>query len=151
MRPSFNNILFTITGLLFSFQLPAQNAPEDLSLISTVDFSKQGFEKRDIRFMLPQSDNPVLRYNPVSLFFGSLMYVYQGAFSPQISAQCRFSLSCSAFSRECIREYGLVKGIALSADRIMRCNRIAVLDVHPADFNTSFLVIDSPIKYRINH
>ena len=35
---------------------------------------------------------------------------------------CRFQPTCSAYGREAIRRYGLPKGGALAAARIVRCN-----------------------------
>ncbi len=71
------------------------------------------------------------RYNPVSLFFNGSMYIYQKAISEQISAQCGFTPSCSEFSKNLIQHYGLIKGVFLSADRLMRCNGRAS-DEYPA-------------------
>ncbi|MHC1706270.1 MAG: membrane protein insertion efficiency factor YidD [Bacteroidales bacterium] len=75
------------------------------------------------------SNNAILRYNPLSLGFGGLMYIYQSSISRHISASCLYSPSCSGFSQDLIREYGLFKGILLSSDRVMRCNRIAAMDI----------------------
>src|SRR5580765_7957230 len=36
--------------------------------------------------------------------------------------RCRFHPTCSAYGREAIRRYGLPKGGALAAARIVRCN-----------------------------
>ncbi len=35
---------------------------------------------------------------------------------------CQFSPSCSNYGAEAIREYGVIRGVAMSADRIVRCN-----------------------------
>src|SRR5258708_31991754 len=39
--------------------------------------------------------------------------------------RCRYRPSCSAYGREAIRRYGLPKGGALAAARILRCNPFA--------------------------
>jgi hypothetical protein len=36
--------------------------------------------------------------------------------------RCRFRPTCSAYSREAIRRYGLPKGMFLATSRIVRCN-----------------------------
>lgn len=69
------------------------------------------------------------KYNPVSLLLGGSMYVYQNVLSKHISASCLYTPGCSDFSKEAIREYGLLKGVILSADRLNRCNRIAAQDL----------------------
>jgi putative membrane protein insertion efficiency factor len=35
---------------------------------------------------------------------------------------CRFEPSCSHYTEEAVREYGVIKGILLGAWRILRCN-----------------------------
>jgi putative component of membrane protein insertase Oxa1/YidC/SpoIIIJ protein YidD len=70
----------------------------------------------------------VARYNPVTLTFSGLMFVYQNVLSSQIYAGCLYDPSCSEFSKKAIREYGLIKGVFLSADRLNRCNRISALE-----------------------
>jgi len=70
------------------------------------------------------------KYNPISLSFGSLLYLYQNVLSQQFSADCLYHPTCSDFSKDAIREYGLVKGLFLSSDRICRCNRIAATSIN---------------------
>ncbi|MDZ7776053.1 MAG: membrane protein insertion efficiency factor YidD [Bacteroidales bacterium] len=72
-----------------------------------------------------------MKYNPVAVSLGGLLYLYQSILSQQISAECLFHPSCSQFGKNAIREFGLLKGVALTADRITRCNRIAAHDIHP--------------------
>ena len=71
------------------------------------------------------------KYNPVTLFFDGSMFIYQKGISEQISAQCTFSPSCSEFSKKLIQNFGLIKGVFLTADRLMRCDGHA-LDEYPA-------------------
>ncbi len=82
-------------------------------------------------FLRPQGENTLSRFNPVTLSLGGLMFVYQRWISPQLPSECLYHTSCSAFSKNLIVEYGLVKGILATSDRLMRCNRVAALDVHP--------------------
>ena len=35
--------------------------------------------------------------------------------------QCRYDPSCSEYSREAVRQFGIVRGLALTARRISRC------------------------------
>lgn len=142
--------LFFFSSLVISGHLPAQVAASDFDLLKGEQFRERKFEPRHIRFLTPRSKNPVIRYNPVTLVFGSMLYVYQTAFSPQVSAECRFQLSCSGFSKQSITEFGLIKGIALSADRIMKCNRLAMIDARPGDYDVNFRMFDTPSKYRIH-
>ncbi|WP_091854055.1 membrane protein insertion efficiency factor YidD [Marinobacter segnicrescens] len=36
---------------------------------------------------------------------------------------CNFEPSCSAYSEEAIRRFGLLRGLGLTWDRVRRCNR----------------------------
>lgn len=87
------------------------------------------FHKRD--YMFKEEESPLVRYNPVSLTLGGLMYLYQNTLSQQLSASCLFEPSCSQYGKRAIRHYGIFKGIFLTADRITRCNKIAARDIHP--------------------
>ena len=69
--------------------------------------------------------------NPVSLIYGGTLYVYQNFISQHFSADCLYEPGCSDFSRQAVKEYGLIKGGLLSFDRLSRCNRIAATDLNP--------------------
>jgi putative membrane protein insertion efficiency factor len=71
----------------------------------------------------------IKKINPVGLLFGGSLYVYQNVLSKHISADCLFIPGCSEFSKQAIREEGLLKGIILTIDRVNRCNRIAAQDL----------------------
>lgn len=47
---------------------------------------------------------------------------YQRWVSPLFPPTCRFYPSCSQYTYEAIAKYGLLKGGALGAWRILRCN-----------------------------
>lgn len=47
---------------------------------------------------------------------------YQVAISPMLGARCRFYPSCSHYGLGAIRAHGALKGSALTAWRILRCN-----------------------------
>jgi putative component of membrane protein insertase Oxa1/YidC/SpoIIIJ protein YidD len=87
------------------------------------------------------------RYNPVSLSLRGSMLFYQNIVSPQFQGSCLYERSCSNFSKEAIHHFGIIKGVFLSADRLMRCN-------HPVETEISFLderengkYSDEPEKY----
>ena len=95
------------------------------------------------------TEHKLIRYNPVSLTFGGLMYFYQAILSPQISAECPYEISCSNFGKACISKYGIVKGIALASGRIMRCTKIAAIDIHPLYIGEKGMIIDNPEDYKL--
>ena len=96
-----------------------------------------------------KNKNVIIKYNPVSLAFGGSLFLYQKIVSPQISAGCAYEISCSNFSKQCIKHFGLIKGIALSTDRLTRCNRIASADFHPVLLTEKNRMIDYPQMYKL--
>jgi uncharacterized protein len=48
--------------------------------------------------------------------------VYQWTIRPFIGANCRFWPSCSEYAVEALTTHGAVRGTALAAKRILRCN-----------------------------
>lgn len=121
---------------------------DEVIQIKSVDFHESKFDARHPKF-LKVGKNPILNYNPITLFFGSALYFYQKAISPQLQSHCPYEISCSAFSMATIQEFGLVKGIALSADRLTRCTQFSTLDLMPSQINQNTgAIIDDPSKYR---
>ena len=51
-----------------------------------------------------------------------LIRVYQWTISPLLGPVCRYYPSCSHYGYEAVRVHGAVKGSALTAWRILRCN-----------------------------
>ncbi|HEY4063332.1 MAG TPA: membrane protein insertion efficiency factor YidD [Puia sp.] len=91
----------------------------------------------------------IAQYNPVSLVLKGALLGYQKLVSEQLARSCPYEITCSNFSKQSIRDYGIFKGVFISADRILRCNRIALLDVSPLNINpASGAIIDSPNMYR---
>lgn len=147
-------ILSGIMLLLLVATVKAQSA-DDLALIRLQpDAASQnnGYYARPLNnraVLQTQRHTVVAKYNPVTLMLKGTMFVYQHVISPQLSRGCPYEITCSNFSKLSIQEYGVVKGVFLSADRILRCNRIGILDVHPLDINEkNGKISDPPNKYQ---
>ena len=68
-----------------------------------------------------------IRFNPretseLKLAATGLIRLYQKFISSQDGPTCNFSPTCSRFGMGCIQEYGMVRGLLLTADRLLRCN-----------------------------
>ncbi len=88
------------------------------------------------------------QYNPLSLVIKGALLGYQRLMSQQLARSCPYQITCSNFSKQAIEQYGIVKGVFLSADRIMRCNRIGLLDVPAMDISpVDGTIIDSLSRY----
>ena len=132
MRKYWNRAIF-ISLLLFSF-LPCSSQDKlisDISIIEEVTLKQDTVQNIHRSFIYTSEDNLAKKINPVNMVFGGLLYVYQNTLSQQFSATCLYHPSCSDFSKQCIHEYGFLKGMFLSADRVSRCNRIAATGIHP--------------------
>ena len=51
-----------------------------------------------------------------------LIRLYQLFVSPLLGPRCRFYPSCSAYSAQAIAGHGVVRGIALTVRRLLRCH-----------------------------
>ncbi|MFL2665987.1 MAG: membrane protein insertion efficiency factor YidD [Flavobacteriaceae bacterium] len=51
-----------------------------------------------------------------------LIKFYQILISPILPSTCRFSPTCSEYSKLSLQKYGLIKGLFLSFKRIIRCH-----------------------------
>ena len=57
----------------------------------------------------------------VKLVFLGAIRLFQELISPIDGPRCGFSPSCSAFGHQAVRQYGPVRGVLLTADRLLRC------------------------------
>lgn len=59
---------------------------------------------------------------PLKLFFIFLVYIYKIFISPLLPRTCIYAPSCSTYAVQAIQKHGPLKGTALTANRILRCN-----------------------------
>ena len=52
----------------------------------------------------------------------ALIRIYQNTISVVLPASCRFSPTCSEYSREAVIRFGVIKGIWMGIKRIVRCH-----------------------------
>ncbi len=146
-----SNILkiYVIIFLLIcvNIHLKSQNISIDIDTVLNHSFAKNRVEYKPKFLFIP--NKKIIKYNPVSLAFGSLMYFYQRVISPQLSSNCPYEISCSNYSKVVIDRYGIIKGIALTSYRLMRCNRMAAKDLSPLNFDKAGEIIDDPEQYKL--
>ena len=94
-------------------------------------FSGEAADLAFIRKVNPITTMPkqreIVRFNPretseLKIAATGLIHLYQKFISSQDGPACRFSPTCSRFGMACIQEYGIGRGILLTADRLLRCN-----------------------------
>ena len=135
-------VLLLIVCFVCSHESKSQNMEMDLSYLykrDSINAIRETPAKSDIS----------KKINPISVILNGSLKMYQKVISPQFSANCLYELSCSRFSQSAIQEYGVIKGLALTADRLARCNRISATTINPFRVNQQGKVIDSPKMYKI--
>ncbi len=55
-------------------------------------------------------------------FISILFDIYKEYFSPLDGSVCVFEPTCSLYTKEAIRRYGMAKGILMWLDRLLRCH-----------------------------
>jgi len=145
-----NKILMSIFCLL-NFVLFSQTKTDNDLIFEKTTFAPAFENKRQVTYLFAEK-NAFVKYNPVSLAFGGLLYVYQKTISVQIGAACPYEVNCSNFSKQCIQKYGILKGIPLTADRLTRCTKLAGLDmIEGVDYNSrTHKIYDQPNDYKFS-
>lgn len=142
-------LIIIFIGLFFGFSVYAQLSKEQVQLIKNTDFNNHAFDPRKPKF-LSADKGFLIKYNPINLTLGGLLYFYQKIISPQLLSNCPYEISCSAFSKACIQEFGFIKGIPLTADRLTRCTQFTMMDILPGQINEkNGKIIDNLDKYRL--
>lgn len=144
-------ILVIAVMLLMCSRSASQNAGDvELVRLATIKADSTATVVKKVRpyTSLTSSKRMLARYNPVTLLFSSLMYLYQNVVSSQVNARCLYAPSCSEFSKGCIKQHGLLKGVLLTADRLQRCNRITAMEFTQHDFDSTYHVHDHPGFYE---
>jgi len=143
-----NNLLFVFLCLLCTSVFSQTKTDNDLIFEKTT-FVNSFEAKREVTYLFA-GKNAFIKYNPVSLVFGGLLYAYQKTISVQIGAACPYEVNCSNFSKRCIQQYGILKGIPLTADRLTRCTKLAGIDmIEGVDYNSrTHMIYDHPNDYK---
>jgi len=138
--------------LLFFLFLPGH--AQKIAVASDISLLKKHFYSNipvaSERSWIYSNDTTRTRHmNPAGYLLGASLYIYQNTISKHLSADCLFSPSCSEFSKQSIREYGIIRGILASLDRVNRCNRIAEHDLKNFSRDQASNRYSDPVsKYR---
>jgi len=147
-------VLLVSTLLVYLTSKSQENIHVNWSVINekTEDISNYSkhFEGRNVSYIFKNSKNKFIKYNPFSILLGSLLYTYQKIISDQLFTNCSYKVSCSDFAKNAIYKYGMFKGIPLSADRLMRCNKQSFLELSNEDIDfKSEKILDDLSKYKL--
>jgi uncharacterized protein len=133
--------LIILSAFVLGFSLIARCQQNDLALLVKTTAEKAA--SSDAPDEQEKTSHKSLRF-PTRIFFG----FYRNTLSEQFSADCAYDLSCSRFSIHSIRQFGILKGGLLTADRLTRCGHFAAKYTVPI-FNNARTgkVIDEPSMY----
>ncbi len=138
----FKIISFSLIFLFFSLSSNAQ-INSDFDLIKK-HLALEKTSQKKIKFQ--KVINPIKAISFLSLF------LYQKIISEQISAVCEFDMSCSNFGVGSIKEFGILKAISLTVDRLTRCNGQAQCETENYLINNvTGKVIDEPSMYHFKN
>ncbi len=73
-----------------------------------------------------------------------MIRLYQSYISSQDEDSCSYTKTCSRFSAEAVQRFGLLRGLLMTSDRLLRCHPLAP-KYHPID-PASHLAIDLPVE-----
>lgn len=143
-----NNLFIGLICFLSTTLFSQTRSDNDLIFEKTT-FVNSFESKREVTYLFA-GKNAFIKYNPVSLVFGGLLFAYQKTISVQIGAACPYEVNCSNFSKRCIQQYGILKGIPLTADRLTRCTKLAGIDmIEGVDYNSrTHMIYDHPNDYK---
>ena len=65
--------------------------------------------------------------NIISYVLIGIIKIYKFFISPYLTPTCRYLPTCSDYTIECLKTYGLLKGIVKSTKRILSCHPIKIL------------------------
>jgi putative component of membrane protein insertase Oxa1/YidC/SpoIIIJ protein YidD len=133
--------------IVFSIPLYAQDKKikDDLLLVDSL-FKQQSTHGGKRPYIFKNQRKNFKNSNPASLAYAGSLFVYQNYVSQHLSADCMYSPSCSDFSKQAVKQFGLAKGVLLSFDRLGRCNRIAATDLKMSSLNPKTGRFDDPVK-----
>ena len=65
--------------------------------------------------------------NIISYILIVIIKIYKLFISPYLTPSCRYLPTCSEYAIDCLKTYGLIKGITKSSKRIISCHPIKSL------------------------
>ena len=65
--------------------------------------------------------------NIVSYILIGIIKVYKLFISPYLISSCRYLPTCSEYATDCLKNYGLIKGVSKCIKRILSCHPIKAL------------------------
>ncbi|MAC42069.1 MAG: hypothetical protein CMJ05_09815 [Pelagibacterales bacterium] len=120
----------TITILILTINIGySQNISDKELIIKSITFE----EKKENYYEKIENDKMI------DHIFSSFFFVYKTFISSQDGAVCSFHPSCSEYGITSIKKNGLLEGVLMTSDRLLRCNGLS-----PEKYD---LIIDKNLLY----
>lgn len=132
---------------VLTFSCKAQNVMEDFLSISNQINQPKAIVKsyytgdKNNQNMMKYT-NKKSSYNPLFILGKIAMYGYQNIISPQLFINCPYEITCSNYCKIAVENNGIISGVFMGAERLLRCNKMSMLDV-----NTDLI---NPISNKIS-
>jgi uncharacterized protein len=75
--------------------------------------------------------------------------LYQRFISPGLPRRCKYEPTCSRYAVQALGEYGILRGLALTAWRLLRCNPWSHGGYDPVEAQRLFNVASRPDRRRV--
>ena len=70
--------------------------------------------------------------------------LYQRVISPALPRRCKYEPTCSSYAAQALREFGILRGLALAGWRLLRCNPFSNGGYDPVEAQRLFSSSRSP-------
>ncbi len=139
-------------GFIVSISLSsmAQDVAFDLRIIES---NIQHIEQKNNYYVGEYNTQTVMKnahkhstYNPLFLLGKAAMYSYQNVISPQLSKECPYEITCSNYCKLAIENKGLFVGVFMGVERLLRCNKLSMVDVLPTQISSETEKVIEPIN-----
>lgn len=97
--------------------------------------------------MAYDNQQPIAKLNPLRWLATGSMYFYQQVLSPQLNAGCLYQRTCSNYSKAAIKQYGIIRGVLLTADRLSRCTSGVLPEIASYRYDAHGHIVDEPGHY----
>ena len=115
-------IAFCLSSIILISASPADEAA-DLAFIRQVNPITTLKPQETARFNLQETSE-------LKLAAAGFIRLYQKFISSQDGPACNFVPSCSRFGMGCIQEFGMLRGLLLTSDRLLRCRGVQSRHYH---------------------
>jgi putative component of membrane protein insertase Oxa1/YidC/SpoIIIJ protein YidD len=144
-------LLFFCT--LLQYRVSAQHNTTDLALLEAhqpglaATYNGRTDTVNSREKMVYDNQKTIAKINPLRWLATGSMYFYQQLLSPQLNAGCLYQRTCSNYSKAAIKQYGIIRGVLLTADRLSRCTSGVLPEIVSYRYDAHGHIIDEPQHY----